>query len=144
MEGIDSPIIGKIMVITNLSNYDIVHDMVQDLNTIQDDAQDRIILNFTKEKWVIILAAQNNVVGAKLLSDCCVHRISIKYYFDNDRKVQYSLRKQCFAFNEFIEINPCMNGPRSSKSRSLCLHASSHISNVISEISSRLHLVNIK
>ena len=57
-EEFDSPIVGKIMMINDLSNCDIAHDMDQDPDTIIDDAPDGIITHLTKEKWVIILAAE--------------------------------------------------------------------------------------
>ena len=49
LEEFDTPIVAKIMMIIDLSNYDIVHDMDQDPDTITDDAADRIITHFTKE-----------------------------------------------------------------------------------------------
>ena len=57
------------MMIIDLSNYDIVHDMDQDLDTITDDTPDIIIPPLTKEKWVVILAAETDGVDANLLSD---------------------------------------------------------------------------
>ena len=49
-EEFDTPIVAKIMMIIDLSNCDIVHDMDQDPDTITDDAPDRTVTHLTKEE----------------------------------------------------------------------------------------------
>lgn len=71
-EGINSLIIGKIMMIIDLSNCDIMHDMDQDPDTILDDASKQIISHLIKEKRIVISAAETDVVDAKQLSDILI------------------------------------------------------------------------
>ena len=43
-----------------LSHCAIAHDRDQDLDTISDDTRNRIIPQFSKEKWVIMLVSEGS------------------------------------------------------------------------------------
>ena len=47
------------MIIIELSDCTIIHNMYQDSDTIPDDEEQHIIPHLTKENWVILLAAES-------------------------------------------------------------------------------------
>ena len=59
-QGFDKPIPASIVMITDLSDCGIIHNMDQDLDIILDDVDQQIIPHLTKEKWVIVLAAESS------------------------------------------------------------------------------------
>ena len=67
--GFDKPIAARIMMIIDLSECDIIHNMDQDPDTIPDDAEQLIIPHLTNKKWVIFLAAESPQAEQHQLTD---------------------------------------------------------------------------
>ena len=68
-EGFDTPIAARIIVILDLSECEIVHNMEHNPDTLPDDATDRVVPHLSKEKWVILVAAQSLEINPDELND---------------------------------------------------------------------------
>ena len=57
-QGFDKPIPARIMMKIDILDFDIIHNMDQYPDTLPDDADQQNIPHLTKDKWIIVLAAE--------------------------------------------------------------------------------------
>ena len=113
--GYDLPIPGKIMLIIDLSDCDIIYDKDQDPDTLQQDDCNLNVEHLTKEKWIVVSAAESPEICPTMITENNLKSKIVKRIQLHDNNEIYmvpftSLVGPCFVVNNNIYCDTKDNG----------------------------------